>query len=143
MSRGAALSELVILAPLILLLLIGVVEAGAAGNFAIKIGNAARAGVQYGAQNHVTAADTNGMVAAATADADTPGVSASAINFCQCEDRSASTCGQAGACPTNHQNLYVQVTVSGTLTSVIDYPFIPAGLRTISLSQVAVMRVVQ
>ncbi len=62
MSRGAALSELVILAPLILLLLIGVVEAGAAGNFAIKIGNAARAGVQYGAQNHVTAADTNGMV---------------------------------------------------------------------------------
>ena len=135
--------ELVVIAPLLLLVLLGLVQAGGAGDFAIKVGNAARAGVQYGAQNHTTAADAAGMQTAATNDAGTPGVTAVATYFCQCEDLAASTCGLAGSCSTNHQNLYVKVVVSGTMATLFDYPLLPAGLRTIRVTQTATMRVTQ
>jgi Flp pilus assembly protein TadG len=142
-STGAAMAELVIIAPLLLLVLLGLIQAGDAGDFAIKVGNAARAGVQYGAQNHVTAADAAGMETAATNDANTSGVTAVASYFCQCEDLTASTCGAVGACSSNHQNLYVKVVVTGTMASLLNYALIPAGLRTITLTRTATMRVTQ
>jgi Flp pilus assembly protein TadG len=142
-TRGSAIVEFVIIAPLLLLVLLGLLQAGGAGDFAIIIGNAARTGVQYGAQNHTTAADTTGMETAATNDANRAGVSAVATYFCQCEDLSASTCGQANACSTNHQNLYVQVVVTGTMATLFAYSLLPAGLQTITLTRTAVMRVTQ
>lgn len=142
-SAGAAMAELVAVAPLLLLLLLGLIQAGDAGDFAIKVGNAARAGVQYGAQNHATAADLTGMQTAATNDANTAGVSAVASYFCRCEDLAASTCGQAGACSSTHQNLYVQVVTTGTMPTLINSSLLPAGLRTITITQTAVMRVAQ
>jgi Flp pilus assembly protein TadG len=140
-DAGAAMSELVIIAPLLLLLLLGLVEAGRAGNLALTVAGAARAGVQYGAQNHTTAADTTGMQTAATNDANLTGVSAVATTYCQCEDLTASTCGLAGACASNHQNTYVKVVVTGTETSLLNYAALPAGLRTVSIQDTAIMRV--
>jgi Flp pilus assembly protein TadG len=142
-TAGAAMVELVVIAPLLLLVLLGLIQAGGAGDFAIVIANAARAGVQYGAQNHTTAADATGMQTAATNDADTAGVSAVGSYFCQCEDLTASTCGLAGACSTNHQNLFVQVVVTGTMASLVNYSLLPAGLRTITITRTATMPVTQ
>lgn len=142
-TSGSALAELVIIAPMLLLLLVGLIEGGRAADFAIRIGNAARAGVQYGAQNHVTAADASGMQTAATNDANVPGVTAAASYFCQCEDGSASTCGQASACSANHQSLYVKVTATGTMPSPLNYSFLPASLRVITIARSAVMRVTE
>lgn len=142
-SPGAAIVELIVIAPLLLLLLLGLMQAGAAGDFAIEVGNAARAGVQYGAQNHTTAADTAGMVTAATNDADAAGVSATASYFCQCETLAASTCGQAAPCPGSHQNLYVQVVVTGVMPSFLDYAALPAALRSVTVVRTASMRVTQ
>jgi hypothetical protein len=140
---GSALVELVVLAPMLLLLMLGLIQAAAAGNFAIAVSNAARAGVQYGAQNHVTAFDTAGMQTAATNDANIPGVTAVATSFCQCQDLTASTCGAAGACSGNHQSLYVRVIVTGTMPTVVDYSALPAALQSITVAQTAVMRVTQ
>jgi hypothetical protein len=83
------------------------------------------------------------MQTAATNDANTSGVTAVASYFCQCEDLTASTCGQSGACPTNHQNLYVKVIVTGVMPSLLNYSALPAALQTITLTQTAVMRVTQ
>jgi Flp pilus assembly protein TadG len=142
-TAGAAMVELVVIAPLLLLVMLGMVEAGRAGNLAITVANAARAGVAYGAQNHTTAGDTAGMQTAATGDADLAGVSAVATNYCQCEDLTASTCGLPGACPTNHQNFYVRVVVTGTEASLLNYAALPAGLRAVTIVTAATMRVVQ
>jgi Flp pilus assembly protein TadG len=135
------MAELVVLAPLLLLLMLGVIEAGRAGDLALTVGNAARAGVQYGAQNSVTAADLTGMETAATNDANLSGVTAVASTYCLCEDQTASTCGQSGACSTTHQNTFVKVVVTGTETSIINYAPLPAGLRSVSISTTAVLRV--
>jgi hypothetical protein len=83
------------------------------------------------------------METAATSDAATTGVSATASNYCQCANGAASVCGQAGACSTSHQNLYVHVTVTGTMPSPLNYPFLPASLKTVTVTQSAIMRVLQ
>jgi Flp pilus assembly protein TadG len=146
MSRsdaGAALVEMVIVTPVFLLLLFGLIQAGRAVDFALKVGSAAHAGVQYGAQNHATAADLTGMQTAATNDAATSGVSATASNYCQCADGTASVCGQAGACSANHQNLYVEVIVTGSMPSPLNSSFLPTSLKTITVTRSAIMRVLQ
>ena len=143
MNRGSAIVEMAAVAPLLLLVLIGLIAAGRAGDFAVKVGNAARAGVQYGAQNFTTAADVAGMQSAATNDANTAGVSAVGTFFCQCEDGTASTCGQANACSSNHQNLYVRVVVTGTMPTPLNYAVLPASLRSVTISSSAIMRVTQ
>ena len=142
-SAGSALVEMVVVAPLLLLLLTGLVQAGRAANFAIAVGNAARAGVQYGAQNHTTAADAAGMQSAAVNDAGIAGVSAVGSYFCRCENGSSSTCGQANACSSDHQNLYVQVVVTGTMPSPLNSSLLPPALRAITVSRTATMRVTQ
>ena len=120
-DAGAALVEMTLVAPLLILLLIGIVEVARYATFAIMVGNASRAGVQYGAQNLVLALDNNGMQNAATNDAQNitglgPVV---ATHFCRCADGSASTC-QSTDCATSHRLVYVQVTVSGNFTSIRD-----------------------
>jgi Flp pilus assembly protein TadG len=54
-SKGAALVELALTAPLLLLAMIGSAELGRIAYYAIEVQNAARAGAAYGAQNDSTA----------------------------------------------------------------------------------------
>ncbi len=67
--RGQASVELALSLPLLLMMFLVVVETGRAFYIAISVANAARAGVQYGAQSLSTAADNAGMQAAAANDA--------------------------------------------------------------------------
>jgi hypothetical protein len=97
--------------------------------------------VQYGSQNHTTAADTTGIQSAATNDAGNANVTAVASSYCQCEDLTVTTCGQPGACASNHQNFYVKVVVTGTEASLLNYAPLPAGLRNVTIKNTAIMRV--
>lgn len=143
LAAGSALVEMVVIAPLLLLILIGLIEAGRAGDFALKVGNAARAAVQYGAQNTGTAADNPGITSAAQNDAGNPSLSVTPSYFCQCTDGSASTCAQANACSTNHQIEYLKVIVSGTMPSLFNYYGLPASLRNVTVTQTVTTRVIQ
>ncbi len=137
---GQSIVELAIITPLLLALLIGIVEVGQYAYEGIEVGNAARAGVQYGAQSLTTAADTTptgGMANAAKFDAkEIPNVAASPSNSCSCY----STPGTTFACTTpiatqpcnspaeNHRLVYVTVVASGTFTPFVAYPGFPASL---------------
>jgi Flp pilus assembly protein TadG len=137
---GSAIAEMAVIAPLIMLLLLGLVEVGRYAQFSIVVGNAARAGVQYGAQNLGTADDTTGMQSAALTDAqNVAGLSATTSQFCRCSDGTSSTCQQSD-CATSHRLVYVQVDVTGTFESLLHVPGIP-GSQTITSR--AVMRVAQ
>lgn len=140
---GSALAEIAIISPMLVLLLIGLIEVGRFGNFAILAGNAARAGVQYGAQNTTAAADLGGMQTTALNDAQNiSGLTATASNYCECADGSASSCLPTD-CSTTHRIMYVQVVTTGTMPSLTNYPGLPAVLRTITVHGKAVMRVAQ
>ena len=140
-DAGAALVEMTIVAPLLILLLIGIVEVARYATFAIMVGNAARAGVQYGAQSMVLALDSSGMQNAAKNDAQNiAGLqNPSAGYFCKCSDGTASTCLPTD-CSSSHRLVYVQVTVTGTFNSMFHFPSVQ---NTFPVSATATMRVAQ
>jgi Flp pilus assembly protein TadG len=129
-SRGPAgqtVLELAIATPLLLTLLLGVVELGRLAYCAITTTNAARAGVQYGAQSLITASDTVGMQTAALNDApNLAGMTATASFYCQCANGAASTC-KATDCSGSRRLLYVEVDTSYAYTPLAQYPGIPTA----------------
>ena len=140
-DRGQAIAELALIAPLMVLLLIGLVELARYATFSIEVSNAARAGVQYGAQNLVVANDNVAMQNAALADAANlgAGLTATATHFCTCANGTASTC-QPTDCSGSHRLVYVQVDTSETFMSMLHYPGV---LNSLQIKGHAVMRVVQ
>jgi Flp pilus assembly protein TadG len=139
-DAGQALAEVAVIVPLLVLLLIGLIEVGRYANFSILVSNAARAGVQYGAQNLVTVADNVAMQNAATADAQNiAGLTATATHFCKCSDGTASTC-LPGDCSSSHRLVYVQVDTTGTFASLLNFGGIVPSL---TVAGHAVMRAAQ
>lgn len=143
-QAGTALVEFVVALPLLMLLLLGAVEIGRYAYFAIQVGNAARAGVQYGAQNAVTAMDTSGMINAAQEDGSNSiaNLNVSPTNYCSCWNGSAgSAISCSSSCPAGSNLVeYVQVTVSGSVSPLFNYPMLPS---TLNVSNTATMRVEQ
>jgi hypothetical protein len=123
--------------------------------FGIEVSNAARAGVAYGAQNHITAQDIGGMQQAATNDGSNVvgiagscsgtmvnGLCAVATQFCTCSGSGTSTCS-SGDCTagTNNRILeFVQVNTTAVVDALIYVPGLP---HTYTLNGQAVMRVEQ
>jgi Flp pilus assembly protein TadG len=142
-DSGSALAEIAVVLPMLVLLLIGLIEAGRFGSYVIMTANAARAGVQYGAQNTITALDIAGMKTSAKNDAQNDaGLSANAVTFCQCADGTGSTC-LVTDCASSHRLIFVEVDTTGTWQSLTHFPGLPTSLRTITVQGKAVMRVAQ
>src|SRR5579864_8958993 len=81
--RGQGAVELALLAPILVLVLVIAADFSRVFYMSIETANAARAGVQYGAQSTTKASDTAGMQQAALNDAaNLSGLTATASNFC-------------------------------------------------------------
>ena len=136
--RGTALIEMALTAPILFLLFIGVLDFGRVYYTAMALTQAARAGVQYGAQNDGTSTDIDGMKKAALdAAGDVAGITADALQFCQCASGASVDC-VFGTCPEGAQQVYVQVTVTRVFSTLFPYPGIP---QTTTLVRQASVRV--
>jgi len=145
MSRddcGQSLVELVLVAPVFLLLLLGAVECGRLAYAAIEVNSAARAGVAYGSQSSATALDSAGMMTAAQDDAANLTITVpTATEFCSCSGAPAAAVGCANAtatCSGQRVLTYVEVTTSAAVTPIVAYPGLPASF---TLTHTAIMRV--
>src|SRR5438309_9497825 len=88
-SSGQSMVELALSMNILLVVMLAAVEMGRMMYMAITINDAARAAVEYGAQNLANASDTSGMQNIATQAAkDVSGVTATATHYCQCQDGS-------------------------------------------------------
>jgi Flp pilus assembly protein TadG len=144
-QRGQSIVELALLAPVLMALLAGAIEIGRLAYVYMTLVSAARAGVQYGAQNSGTAIDIAGMRTAAVNDAtNITGVTATPSYFCKCFDGTTytanSTCALSSCTGSSILILYVQVVTAATFNTLTHYPVVPSSL---SLSSTAVMRVEQ
>jgi Flp pilus assembly protein TadG len=155
-QAGQNLLELGLLLPIFLLLLMGIFDLGRYMYLYILVGNAARAGAAYGAQNLGLSGDGPGIQAAAQNDYQSNGgVSTLNVNSsvsCGCDSAGttslASACvgagvapggGNAGICQTpGHWVVVLSVTASGTFSALFPYPGLPAS---INVSDTAQMRV--
>ncbi|GAC1417534.1 MAG: hypothetical protein NVS3B16_21740 [Vulcanimicrobiaceae bacterium] len=141
-DRGSALIEMVIVAPLLALLMLGTVEVGTYMYDGIVVGNAARAGVQYGAQNILAASDSPGIAAAAKADAkQLSSLTITSITYCTCDSNHATTvtCGGPSPCATSDaRDTYVSDTATATFKPFLTYPGLPS---TLTIARSAVQQV--
>src|SRR5438046_10374196 len=98
--RGASFMELAVLLPLLLVLFIGIIDFGRVFYNAMTISHAARAGVQYGAQDNIRSGDFAGMRQAAQGTAgDEAGVTVTACRYCRWAGGTGSrTDSRAGQC---------------------------------------------
>jgi Flp pilus assembly protein TadG len=145
-EQGQSFVELALTLPVLTVILLGAAEFGRLAYAAIEVSNAARAGVAYGSQTLITAADITGMKNAATNDGSdiltwaSVGLSATAFQTCKCSNGTAVTCANAGTTCVSpaHVLLYVQVNTQAT----VDPLFYVYGLpKSYALKGQAIMRV--
>ncbi len=151
-QSGQSLVEFAIMLPLLLLLVLGVIEIGRYAYVGILVGNAARAGVAYGSQSHITAGDITGITAAVNNDYQNNGnfrdnnnnvitaLTVTKAYDCGCDNSGTiSVVGCNTVCPIGqHLVVSLQVTASGNFSSLFRYPGIPTPL---SVSRTATMRI--
>src|SRR5713226_7345297 len=150
-QSGQAMLELALVTPLLLALVVGVIELGRYSYIGILVGNAARAGADYGAQSLPQSADTTGIQTAADNDFQSNGQQVSNLTVtsstsCGCDSAGTITAAgcttavnpSAGTCAAGHWVVTVSVTASGTFNSIFNYPGIP---KSIAVSRTSTMRV--
>src|SRR5690349_2393404 len=110
---GSAMIEFALLAPLLLLLLAGVLDYSMALRTAMAVSDAARAGAHYGSLSVANSNDIAGMQAAALDSApNVTGMTATAARSCKCSNGSAVSC--TGSCGGGSMRIYVEVTTQAT-----------------------------
>ena len=144
LSRGQSMVELALMVPALALVLVATADFGRVYFTSVAVENAARAGVQYGAQSLTTSVDITGMEQAACNDFGISDLTTcqatmttTATSFCECVGSTAvvscsSTCDDGGV-----QEKWVQVNTSTTFNTLLTYPGIPSSYP---ISQVAMMR---
>jgi Flp pilus assembly protein TadG len=144
-ESGQALVELGLVAVFILIpILIGAGEFARAAYAYIEVSNAARAAVQYGAQNGATALDSAGMLTAAKNDYafDANNLTLLQSSYvCTCSDSGATvTCTDATACSGAH----IEKTLTVQTHAIFDPGFYEPFLsQTFTINGVAVQKVLQ
>ena len=131
-GAGQSLVEFALTMPLFILILVGTAELARFAWVAIEVSNAARAGAQFGAQNHITASELTTsqpyIQAAAANDApDLSGLTVTASNTCTCSTAPTTTIAcTLTACPSPATLLeFVQVNTSAKVTPIVHYPGLP------------------
>jgi Flp pilus assembly protein TadG len=134
-DSGTSLILFAIAAPVFLFLLVGLIEIGRYAYVATLAANAARAGTQYGAQDLLTAYDNTGIASAAEQDGKnlpnwTETGGAIVINqLCATDGGEPEACSTPWGSSTPQNTIYyVQVTVTGTFTTLLNYPGIPNNI---------------
>lgn len=138
-DSGTSLIEFALVLPVLVFMLLGLIEVGRYAYYAIVAANAARAGVQYGAQGPQQAYDTTGMQSAATQDAmGLSSLTAHAWELCSQNGSAPAQC-TTGTAPASGNVYYVKVQVTGTFSALLSFPGLPAS---IPVSGSAMMRVI-
>jgi len=146
-QSGQSMVEFAIVLPLLLLLLVGVIDMGQYAYVAILVGNAARAGVAYGSQNHNTAGDPpTYIILAAKNDYQSNGQDPSGLTVtknyvCGCDNAGTITATDCtnGICPVGQNKIVsLQVTAQGSYDAIFGFPGIPSPLV---VTRSAIMRI--
>jgi Flp pilus assembly protein TadG len=127
-ERGAALAELAVALPILIVVLLGAVDFGRLWTEGLAISNAVRAGAQYGSESTLAALDTTGIKRSVRNDLesmmDASDIKAISVkSYCECEDGTSVDCDDK--CGVLQPRTYVQVRVDKTFNTLFPYPGVP------------------
>jgi len=119
-QRAIATIEFALVAPLLMLLLAGVLDFAMLLRTATCAADAARAGSAYGSVSASASLDYAGMqTAALNAAPGVTGMTATASRSCKCTDGTAVSC--SGSCSDGKLLVYVQVTTQAAAHTIFNY----------------------
>src|SRR5947207_6900443 len=139
-QAGQALVELAFMAPILVLLLIGVIEIGRYAYISILVGNAARAGAAYGSRSIPNSGDGTGISNAANNDFlsnGMTGLTTTATTTCGCDIGGTISSDTQGNCNpssppacSGHWVVRLHVTSTGQFDGL--FKFVGASNHTIT-----------
>src|SRR5262245_9808729 len=138
-QQGSALVEASLALPILALVLVGTMDFGRLFYRTMAITQAARAGAQFGTYIPGNANNIAGMQnAGLSAGSDITGLTVTATRDCACytTTETALACNLLGSC-VGQWRVYVNVTASGTFSTIINYPGIP---QTVAATRTARLR---
>lgn len=124
-QSGTSIIEFAIVAPFLILLVIGLIEFGRYMYFGILAAHAAEAGAQYAAQNTTNMNNQSGITSAVDGDGGSLTWTVHPNVFCE-QVGAAVTCPVS---PNSNFTYYVTVKVTGTFSSLLNYPGVPNQLN--------------
>ncbi len=135
---GAISAELALVAPVLILLFMGMWDFGRALNESARLASAANAGAQYAAQGLVYAEATFEIDQAVRYDAEdsSSALTVDVVLTCQCPSGGSVEC--SGSCATGALQTFVQVQVTESFSTWFTYPFVS---NPMTLSKQATWRV--
>ena len=138
-TEGAALVELTIVAPMLVMMVVGTMDLGLGVYRKMQVEHAAQAGAQYAIVNGLSSANISTAVTNATTFA---GITASPApsEFCGCPSTTqvtaascAATCGDG-----TPAGQYVTVSAKATYTTVVSYSVFPSSFNLVAQSTVRI-----
>ena len=138
-ESGAAIVEMAVITPLLLVLALGVGDFGRVLYTAITLSHAARAGAAYGAQSTGYTGDTEGIQQAADGEAqEIAPISVTSQRVCECTGGASVSCMVPNCGGYGPPRVFVEVTTTRTFQTLVPFPGVPA---TVALSRTAKVRV--
>ena len=140
-ASGQSYVELAFALPVLAIILVVAADFGRLFYTYVEVINAARAAAQYGSNSVVTAADSNGMIAAAKQDGVNIANLTVTASECTCGTATASVLAcSSNYCTNDPQGNYVVVNAQAPFSTITKYPGVPSS---ITLKSQAVMQVQQ
>ncbi len=137
-TEGAALVELTIVAPMLLIMVVGTMDLGLGIYCKMQVEHAAQAGAQYAVVNGFSSANISTAVTGATTLA---GVAASPApsEFCGCPSTTQVTTASCTASADGTlAGLFVTVSATATYTTVVPYPGFSNSFNLVAQSTVRI-----
>ncbi len=136
--QGVAAVEFALVAPVLILLFVGLADFGLATAEKMRLIDSARAGAQYAASNPTDTAGTTAAVKNATSGLTGTGLSVALTQSCGCNDGSTVTCGSG--CASGSEWTYVTVAVSENYPLLINFPWPGVSNGVLTLTADATLR---
>jgi Flp pilus assembly protein TadG len=136
-SDGAAAIEFAIIAPLLILMLIGTVDLGIGTYQSMQVQNAAQAGAEYAMARGFNASAISSAVTNATG-LQGIAVSPTPSQFCGCPSETGITTAVCSSvCPSGAMaGTYITVSAQLTYTTLLPYPLLPSSYTFVGQSTV-------
>ena len=123
-TRGNLTVEFAFIAPLLILFSFAALELGHVLLERLRMATAAEAALQYALQDHATAYDRAGIIAAAknSAGPRSSGYRVEPRPYCTCAAATEVSCS-ASCADASDPRTYIEVSVSGAVAPLVSYPF--------------------
>lgn len=134
-DQGNALVEFALIVPVLLIMAMGIVDAGRAVSSNARLGSGVTAGLRYAMADAYadTAIETAALEGSRFAAGDaTVGVR----RFCECPDGAAIVC--TDTCPAGYRRIFVEVAMTRTQATVFSYPVIGSSVTVSRISSLQI-----